>query len=53
MYDRILLPTDMSVGTDQAIEHALDAADLYDAELHILYVVDAEAGRLESTESFA
>lgn len=43
MYDRILLPTDMSAGTDQAIEHTLDAAERYDAELHILYVVDAEA----------
>lgn len=43
MYDRILLPTDMSAGIDQAIDHTLDAADRYDAELHILYVVDAEA----------
>ena len=43
MYDRILLPTDMSRGVDRAIEHAIDAADRYDAELHVLYVVDAEA----------
>nr|WP_232820526.1 universal stress protein [Halorussus litoreus] len=33
----------MSTGVDHAIEHALDAADRYDAELHALYVVDAEA----------
>jgi nucleotide-binding universal stress UspA family protein len=43
MYDRILLPTDMSPGVDRAIEHAIDAAQRYDAELHVLYVVDSDA----------
>ncbi len=43
MYDRLLLPTDMSAGVDRAIDHAIDAAQRYDAELHVLYVVDAEA----------
>ncbi|QLD89570.1 universal stress protein [Natronomonas salina] len=43
MYNRILLPTDMSAGVDRAIEHAIDAAQRYGAELHVLYVVDAEA----------
>ena len=43
MYDRILLPTDMSPGVDHAIEHAIDAAKRYDAALHILYVVDTDA----------
>ena len=43
MYDRILLPTDMSAGVDRAIDHAIDAAQRYDAELHVLYVVDADA----------
>jgi nucleotide-binding universal stress UspA family protein len=43
MYDRILLPTDMSAGVDRAIEHAVDAVQRYDAELHVLYVVDADA----------
>ncbi|MCY4730755.1 universal stress protein [Natronomonas gomsonensis] len=43
MYDRLLLPTDMSAGVDYAIEHAIDAAERYDAELHVLYVVDADA----------
>lgn len=42
MYDRLLLPTDMSAGIDRAIDHAIDAADRYDAELHVLYVVDVE-----------
>jgi len=43
MYDRLLLPTDMSPGANRAIEHAIDAAQRYDAELHVLYVVDADA----------
>jgi nucleotide-binding universal stress UspA family protein len=43
MYDRILLPTDMSAGVDRAVEHAIDAAERYDASLHVLYVVDSEA----------
>jgi nucleotide-binding universal stress UspA family protein len=43
MYDSVLLPTDMSAGVDRAIEHAIDAAGRYDAALHVLYVVDAEA----------
>jgi nucleotide-binding universal stress UspA family protein len=43
MYDRILLPTDMSAGIDRAVEHAVDAAERYDAALHVLYVVDSEA----------
>ncbi len=43
MYDRLLLPTDMSPGVDRAISHAIDAAQRYDAELHVLYVVDSGA----------
>lgn len=43
MYDRILLPTDMSPGVNRAIDHAIDAAQRYDAQLHVLYIVDAEA----------
>lgn len=42
MYDRLLLPTDASAGIDRAIEHAIDAAKRYDAELHVLYVVDTD-----------
>jgi len=33
----------MSPGVNRAIEHAIDAAQRYDAELHVLYVVDADA----------
>lgn len=43
MYDRLLLPTDMSAGIDNAIDHAIDAANRYDAELHVLYVVDTDS----------
>jgi nucleotide-binding universal stress UspA family protein len=42
MYDRILLPTDASVGAERAVEHAIDAAERYDATLHVLYVVDTD-----------
>ncbi len=42
MYDRILLPTDGSEGVDRAVDHAIDAADRYDATLHVLFVVDAD-----------
>lgn len=43
MYNRLLLPTDISEGIDRGIEHAIDAASRYDAELHVLYVVDTDA----------
>lgn len=42
MYDRILLPTDDSISVETAIEHAIDAAQRYDAQLHVLYVIDEE-----------
>jgi len=41
MYDRILVPTDGSECADSAVEHAIDIARQYDAELHVLSVVDA------------
>lgn len=40
MYQRILLPTDGSGATDRAIDHALELAGTYGAELHVLYVLD-------------
>jgi nucleotide-binding universal stress UspA family protein len=39
-YERILLTTDGSEGAKAAAEHAVDIAEKYDAELHILYVID-------------
>ena len=41
MYDRILIPTDGSECADSAVEHALDIAAQYDAELHVLSIVDS------------
>jgi nucleotide-binding universal stress UspA family protein len=40
MYDSILVPTDGSEGTSQALEHALDIAKTRGATLHTLSVVD-------------
>jgi len=41
LYDRILLPTDGSAGTDRVIEHAGELARAHDATIDALYVVDA------------
>jgi nucleotide-binding universal stress UspA family protein len=43
MYERILIPTDGSDVAEVAVEHAVDLAKKYDAELHALYVADTEA----------
>lgn len=40
MYDEILLPTDGSSGTVDALEHAITVAGNQDARIHVLYVVD-------------
>ena len=40
MYDRILVPTDGSPGMGGVVTHALALAEVHDAELHGLYVVD-------------
>ena len=43
MYDRILVPTDGSDTAENAVEHALDVAEKYGAEVHALYVVDTDS----------
>ncbi len=40
MYEDILLPTDGSSPTVQALNHALAIADAHDARIHVLYVQD-------------
>ncbi|MFB6083502.1 MAG: universal stress protein [Halorientalis sp.] len=40
MYDRILVPTDGSSGSDETLDHALHVAADNDATVHALYVVD-------------
>ncbi|WP_254536270.1 universal stress protein [Halomarina litorea] len=46
MYERILVPTDGSKTAEVAIDHALDLAERYGAEVHALYVVDTDAMNL-------
>jgi nucleotide-binding universal stress UspA family protein len=46
MYDRILVPTDGSDVAEAAVDHALDLAEKYDAEVHALYVVDIDSVNL-------
>jgi len=43
MFDRVLLPTDGSEGTRPAEETAIELAEMHDATLHILYIVDQPA----------
>ncbi|WP_248897162.1 universal stress protein [Haloplanus halobius] len=44
MYDRILVPTDGSEGTSEAIDHAIRMATDQGATLHAIYVVENVAG---------
>lgn len=41
MYDRILVPTDGSATAEAAMEQAIDLAGRYDADSHVLHVVDS------------
>jgi nucleotide-binding universal stress UspA family protein len=43
MYERILVPTDGSDVAQNAVSHALDIAERFDAEIHALYVVDTDS----------
>ncbi len=43
MYERILVPTDGSRVANAAVDHAIDLADKYGAEVHALFVADVEA----------
>ena len=40
MYEHILVPTDGSSGTAQALAHALAIATAHDSTIHVLYVYD-------------
>lgn len=52
MYDRLLLPTDSSKGIDRAIDHAIDATERYDADLHILFVIDTAVYQTYSGDEY-
>ncbi|SFG42006.1 Nucleotide-binding universal stress protein, UspA family [Halopelagius inordinatus] len=41
MYDRILVPTDGSEGSERVVEHAVRLADVHGATVHALYVVNS------------
>ncbi len=41
MYETILVPTDGSDPANRAVEHAVDLASTFDADLHAIYVVDS------------
>ncbi|WP_265109938.1 universal stress protein [Halosolutus halophilus] len=40
MYDTILVPTDGSDPANRAVEHALELADRYGADVHAMYCVE-------------
>lgn len=40
MYDNVLVPTDGSKGAEVAVEHAIEIAEKFGANVHVLYVVD-------------
>ncbi|MFB6080337.1 MAG: universal stress protein [Haloferacaceae archaeon] len=40
MYDAMLVPTDGSAGSNEALRHGIDLAKTYDATIHLVYVVD-------------
>lgn len=43
MYERILVPTDGSENSEDAVAHAVDIAGQYGAEIHALYVINTGA----------
>lgn len=51
MYDRILVPTDGSEGTEAVLDHAFAIAEPYDATVVGLYVVDARVVRSSTDHS--
>lgn len=40
MYDRILIPTDGSESAERAVEEGLRLAEVHDATVHVIYVVE-------------
>lgn len=51
MYDRVLIPTDGSAGTAQAVRRGLGLAQTVDAAVHVIYVVDTRPyGGIDHTD---
>lgn len=53
MYDKILLPTDGSENSKRANKHALWIAEKSNAEIIVLYVVDAHFPNIEASLPFS
>ncbi len=51
MYSRILLATDGSRGMASAMAHAIELAQIHNAELHVLYVVDVRSFAMLPSET--
>lgn len=52
MYDHVLVPTDGSRETEQAVSHGLGLARTFDATVHALYVTDEdEFGTVPTAEA--
>jgi nucleotide-binding universal stress UspA family protein len=46
MYEQILVPTDGSTGTAHVAMQAFDLADRYEADVHLLYVMEDDVGNI-------
>lgn len=53
MFDRILVPTDGSNPAQPAVEMALELAEIHDATLHVLYIVDQPTSVSGTGEGFS
>lgn len=53
MFDRILIPTDGSDGTKPAVDMALNLAQVHDATLHVLCIVDQPTSVSGAGEGFS
>lgn len=51
MYDRVLVPTGVDDDAERTINRALDVAQRYGAELHVLCVADPETMSVETPET--
>lgn len=51
MYDTLLIPTDGSEAAHRAVEHGAELAAFHDADVHLLYVVDATSFSGMGTET--
>ena len=50
LYDRILVPTDGSAASEAAIEHGVALAEIHDATIHAMYVINTASFATIPTE---